>query len=220
MASVKIKSVLPIENEPLMAVTVELFENGSKECKKLVVPISFCRDNGIERGISDEDTYAALCDAAKLCAAVRRGESILAFAQNSKSALISKLIKRGFDPDIARRAADALCERGYIDDCECIDSEIYRCLRKNWGPKRIMNYLSQKGYCGAALEHAEEYLREVDFNFHCYALIGKKYSGALSDERAERDRAIAGLIRYGYSFSQVREAIREMSGKDCGDIED
>ena len=216
---IKIKSVRSVENEPLVAVSVELCHGERRECKRLVVPIDFCRENGISRGISDENTYIALCDAAKLCEAVRRGESILAFSQNSKSALKSKLIRRGIEKDTAEKAVEALAEKGFIDDRENALAEAERSVKKLWGAKRIMNHLAQKGYRGAALENARAYLEDVDFISGCCALINKKYPGALSDERSEKDRAVAGLIRYGYSFSQVRAAIGRLGG-ECDDFYD
>ncbi len=210
---IKIKSVRLVENEPLVAISVELSDGEQRECKRLVVPIDFCRENGISRGISDENTYVKLCDAAKLCEAVRRGEAILAFSQNSKNTLRSKLICRGIEKDTAGKAVEVLAEKGFIDDRENALSEAERSVKKLWGAKRIMSNLAQKGYRGASLENVKAYLEDVDFISSCCTLINKKYSGALSAERSERDRAIAGLIRYGYSFSQVRAAINRLGGE-------
>ena len=215
--SIKIKSIRHVENEPLVAVSVEIFDGERRECKRLVVPIDFCLENGISRGVSDENTYTALCDAAKLCEAVRRGEAILAFSQNSKSTLRSKLIRRGIEKDIAEKAVEMLSEKGFIDDRENAIAEAERSVKKLWGAKRVMSHLTQKGYRGAALENAKAYLEDVDFISNCCALINKKYPGALSDERSEKDRAVGGLIRYGYSFSQVRAAIRRLGG-ECDDF--
>lgn len=219
MRSVKIKSIRPIENEPLSTVTLEIFENGEKKTERLTVFIDYCPENGIGVGTADENTIAGLVDAAKLCYAVRRGEALLSFSANSRAALESKLRARGIEADYARRAADMLAERGFVDDRENALLEAERCVRKLWGERRILSHLSGKGYRAEVLCEVSAYLEDVDFFTMCRTLIEKKYRGAISKDQKERERAYAALVRYGYSLGLVRSVASRLraSNKSDGD---
>ncbi len=211
--SFKIKAIRPIENEPLSLVVLEYLENGEKKTEKLVVFCDFCPENGIGVGAIDENTVEELRDTAKLTYAVRRGEALLGYAANSERNLVSKLVRRGISPDHARRAARILTERGFIDDRENALAEAEKCVKKLWGPRRILQELAAKGYRGEVLDEARAYLEDVDFFASLSALIEKKYRGVLSDEEKERERAVAALVRYGYTVSQVRACIAKKRGE-------
>ncbi len=219
MTAIKIKSIRPIGGEPLSVVALDIYKDGESRLLKLTVPIDFCSDNGIAAGSIDENTLETLSDAARLCEAVRRGEAILAFAANSRANLVSKLIRKGISAEYARRAADILCERGFINDRENAIIEAERCAKKLWGERRILQHLSEKGYRGEVLDQARASLEDIDFFSNCRLLIKKKYGGALSGDRREREKAVAALVRYGYSVSMIRAVITRMGGEEIEDCE-
>ena len=140
---------------------------------------------------------------------MRRGESLLSYGSNSRELLVRKLKTRKIEDSYARRAADILAERGYINDRECALGEAERCVKKLWGERRILSHLMSRGYKGEAIDEARAYLEDVDFVPLCAELIKKKYPGATSADRKERDRAISALIRYGYSQGAIKAAIQK-----------
>lgn len=213
MITARIKSIRPIENEPLSLITLVLCDGEEQKTERLTVFADFCAENGIGIGAADENTVETLRDAAALCAAVRRGESILSFAASSKKALTAKLVRKGISPEYARRAADMLSERGFVDDRENALIEAERCVRKLWGPRRILQHLTQKGYSDAVLYEVREFLSDTDFSESAELLMEKRYPGALSKDRREKERAVAALMRYGYSISDVRAAVSRLARK-------
>ena len=55
MSEIRIKSISPIENEPLFCLTVEYFAQGERKTEKLVVFAEYCLENGIKKGATDEN---------------------------------------------------------------------------------------------------------------------------------------------------------------------
>lgn len=202
----KIRSVRPIENEPISEVVLEI--PGEKP-KRLEVFSEFCRECGISVGECDEETAASLRDCAGLTEAYRKGERLLSFSPNSEKVLIAKLRQRGVTADHARRAAQILAQRGFIDDRENALAEAEKCVKKLWGPRRILSELSAKGYRGEALCEARAFLEDVDFSASLSALIDKKYRRILSSgEEKDMERTVAALVRYGYTPREAIAAIR------------
>ena len=217
MKTAKIKSVCPVEGEVLVILTLEISENGKVSIERLTLPIDYYIENKITKGFIEEETLQGLYAESKLCHAVRRGEAILAYSANSKTALVNKLKRRGIDAADAKNAAEILDERGFINDRENALDEAERCLKKLWGARRILAQLSAKGYSDASLSEVRDFLADVNFAPALRTLIKKKYPNALSRDRHEREKGIAALIRYGYPISLIHAVISKMGS---GDIED
>ena len=217
MSTAIIKSICRVEGEVVCILTLDVTDNGKVSTERLTLPIDYIIEKRLKKGSVDENTLADIYDAAALCEAVRRGESILSFASNSKAQLESKLRRRGISATYARRAADILSERGFINDRENALDEAERCTKKLWGERRIISQLASKGYSGEALSEVRDFLSDIDFAPNLRLLIKKKYPDALSSDRRERERAVAGLIRYGYPMSLIRAVISKMGGEDIED---
>ncbi|MBE6600695.1 MAG: hypothetical protein E7640_05830 [Ruminococcaceae bacterium] len=202
----KVRSVRPIENEPISEVTLEI---AGEKPERLLVFSEFCRENGISVGDCDGETAERLRDCAGLTEAYGKGERLLAFSPNSEKALITKLRQRGVSADHARRAAQMLVQRGFIDDRENALAEAEKCVKKLWGARRILSELSAKGYRGEALCEARAFLEDVDFSASLSALIDKKYRKILSSgEERDIEKTVAALVRYGYTPREAIAAIR------------
>ena len=130
----------------------------------------------------------------------------LSYADGSLAALERKLIAKGFDRDVAADAIAIISERGLIDENEIVGSRIRAFLKKRWGRSRIIAKLREEGFQGSAIKQAQLTLAEVDFISLCAEYIRRKYP-VLPDDRAAREKMYAALSRYGYSTSDIREAI-------------
>lgn len=211
MIGIKIKSIRPLADEPLECVALELRSGEKCERKRFILPLGFCAERGVGVGACSQSSFDELERQASLSAALRKGQLILSYGANSRSALVKKLERRGISCENAESAAAELCARGYIDDEKSVSYEVASCLRKLWGPRRILSHLRQKGYRDSALDAAQNELAAVDFSENCRRLIEKRYPDARDADRTKRRRAYAALMRYGYSQSDIRDAL---SGKE------
>ena len=120
---------------------------------------------------------------------------ILSFADNTAAALLHKLRARGFSAAAAEGAVAAVIRRGYLREEALLERAVLAAARKLWGPRRITEALSAKGFCRADVEAVLLRLEEsgeIDFRESRRRLL----DGRLRDEPREKQRAF--LYRYGY----------------------
>lgn len=185
-----------------------VIENGERrEERRLVLTTEQYCELKPTRGEIGEEYYDALESAAQLCAAIRAGEHLLSYGANSVRALTQKLVRRGYLHETAALAAERLADMGLIDEAGDLHRELEKCLRKLWGAKRIQAHLWSRGFGTDAMAELPELLEDIDFVANCAALIRKHY-GTIPTQSDDRRRMMASLGRYGYSLSEIREAIR------------
>ena len=85
-------------------------------------------------------------------------------------------------------------------------------LRKGWGERRIREDLIAHGFTREAVEEAMESLADTDWVENCTAAIRKKY-GEIPEDKGERQKLIAAMMRLGYDTDTVREAMRDILRK-------
>ncbi len=202
---------LHAQNEGAEVALRILLENGERrEERRLVLTTEQYCELKPTRGPISEECFDALETASQLCAAIRAGEHLLSYGANSVRALTQKLVQRGYLRETAMLAAQKLVDMGLIDEAGDLRRELEKCLRKLWGAKRIQAHLWGRGFGADAMETLPEMLAEIDFVANCEALVRKHY-GTLPIEPDERRRMMAFLSRYGYSLSEIREAIRTVN---------
>ncbi len=190
-----------------IAVRVELAAEDANEVRKLVISAEQYCELRLAKGEIDRELFDRLEAAAELHQAVRRGEYLLSFGANTERTLARKLTHRGFDRARAVQAAEMLKQRGLIDEASELAREVERCAKKLWGEGRIRAHLWSKGYDRDSMEQLPALLSGIDFVENCARLLQKKYR-ELPTDPAELRRLTASLARYGYSLSQVKEAMR------------
>ena len=159
----------------------------------------------------------ATCDAVlrcmKLNAAIKKGTALLGFSRNTKKSLKQKLVAKGYPADIAEEAASYLADRGYISehsDAELLAQSL--ATRKLYGKNRIKKELFSKGFEAEAIRDAMEAL-DVDFAEICAKRIKNMGGIALFEEKESRSKMMASLLRYGFSYDDVREALDFLKGE-------
>ena len=188
-----------------------LIENGEHcEQKNMTVTTEQYSEWKLCRGEISEETYEMLEEATLFCKALQSGEHLLAYGANTKQMLSRKLTQRGFSREVAERAAERLCEMGLLNEEHDLRREVEKCLHKLWGSKRIMSHLWNRGFASETMKQLPSLLEDVDFSANCVSLIQKHYGGVPSDPD-EQKRMIAGLSRYGYSLTEIKNAIRMIS---------
>lgn len=142
--------------------------------------------------------------------AYKKGLDLLAYGDNTKPMLTQKLISKGYDKQIAENTAARLEKDGYIRENEhCLRraaSEAEKC----YGKKYISAKLYSLGFCrediAATIERLDE---EFDFTSSLEQYVRRHglYDKLLCRDKAVRDKALSSLLRRGYSYGEIKEAI-------------
>lgn len=162
---------------------------------------------GIKTGEITSAYAETLLEAGRLCGAIRRGISMLGYGDQSARRLAYKLTAKGVDRDNATRAVAYLTERGYIREESTASLRARQGAGKGWGERRIREDLIAHGFTREAVEEAMEDISDTDWEENCAAAIRKKY-GEIPEDRGERQKLIAAMVRLGYDTDTVKEAMR------------
>lgn len=160
----------------------------------------------------DEEELAELECSVNSRRAFLNGMSLLSRRAHSKKEIITKLSQK-YPKEAAQSAADRLEELRLIDDkafAELYAQELYE--RKKYSPKRIEQELKQKGITSEIAFETVKSLDKDDFN-RIILLLNSKYRNKLSDEKNIK-RTINGLMRMGYSYSDIKKALNEVEDTD------
>lgn len=190
-----------------VCIKILISDGEHSERKSLVVSEDDFADLGLCAGAElDMDMYEQLDAAAEHYEALRRGIYLLSYGANSRHSLALKLRRRGYDKQLAEDVADELYRRGYINECADAEGVIRACLVRKYGKKRIIMKLHERGYENKVICEAFCAFENVDYTANCAELIRKKYK-CLPEERAELDKLIGALVRYGYSYGEIKGAL-------------
>lgn len=159
-----------------------------------------------EKSEIDEETLSELEGTIMIRRAFNKAVDLAAMREHSRFEIISKLVQRGYDREIASLAADKLSDYGYLDDerfAQLYARELKE--RKKYGKNRIKQELMRKGVdrdiISAVLdEMGDEPIEEIS------ELIKKKYPRFREEEKI-RNRALNALVRYGYRIQDIRKAM-------------
>lgn len=158
----------------------------------------------------DEEELTELLDAVSFRRAYNKGLDLLSRRPHGTKELIKKLCEKGHEKTSAEKACDRLLELGLLNDEEfarILATELYE--RKGYGIKRIKQELIFRGIDREIAENAIETL-DIDTQNRIILIIKKKYLNKIDDEKG-RKRAIDGLMRLGYSYSDIKTALNSIS---------
>lgn len=156
--------------------------------------------------ITDEE-YLELESTVNIRRAYNCAVSLLSRRDHSEKELLRKLKEKGFQQG-AESAIERLKKSGYIDDerfCRMYVNELRRL--KGYGKRRIEQELYLKGISRDIIGEA---LEEISFDKSILSdIIRRKYLSKMTDEKSKK-RAVNALMRLGYSYSEIRDAINEL----------
>lgn len=160
-----------------------------------------------EKELSREK-YEEITALAERHAAVKRGLSILSFGDNTKKGLAGKLRAKGFSRTAAEEAAEYLASAGYINEAESAKLLARDMAEKKlYGAKRIASALFEKGFSREAISAAADEV-ELDFAEICRKRIEKMGGRELFAVKETKQKALAALLRYGFSYEDIKEALK------------
>ncbi len=136
---------------------------------------------------------------------------LLSRRDHSKKELIDKLRQKGHG-EYAAQAAEKLSEYGYIDDRRFAFTFAEELIRlKSYGKKRVEQELYRKGIDRDIIS---DVISECEFpSEKLTELIERKYNRYLYDEKGV-NKTVNALLRLGYSYSEIRDAIREITDRE------
>ena len=155
----------------------------------------------------DDDDLKALIESSDIKRAKDKAMWLISYRDHAKKELIDKVSKDS-SVDAATKAVERLEELGLIDDerfARHYASDLMNI--KHLSPFGAKRKLIEKGI---DRDLAQDIIDELDCNIddNITAVIDKKYSKNLSDEKGRR-RCINGLMRLGYSYSDIKSALSQ-----------
>ena len=154
-----------------------------------------------------EEEYAELEETVNIRRAYNCAVSLLSRRDHSKKELMRKLKEKGYSKG-AEAAVEKLANSGYVDDerfCRLYASELIRL--KGYGRKRVEQELYLKG---VDREIISGVLDEISFDTDRLSdIIKRKYLAKMTDEKG-RQKAFNALLRLGYSYGEIRDALENM----------
>ena len=127
----------------------------------------------------------------------------------TEKALFDKLIKAGFKRQASAAVIARFVELGMLDDRRFAFEFAERCAQSNISRREAFHKLCLKGVDRELANEALDFL-ETDEEAQIAELLEKKYRSKILSENGVQ-KVYAALIRKGFSFSAVRNALKKYS---------
>lgn len=180
---------------------------------QITTDIDFWAENFIKDGTEiDEDEWQELVDKINYKKAVNKCYDLLSRRDHSVKELKTKLL-RTVDEENAQRAIDRMLELGYLDD-EKYASILLKHLVEDKKMSRafIKQEMYKRGISSDIVSNLLEDI-EIDNVSSIIDLILSKYRMKLNDKNG-LEKVIAALMRKGFSYSDIKEAIRRIENDE------
>ncbi len=158
----------------------------------------------------NEEELTELLDSVSFRRAYNKGLDFLSRRPYGTKELIKKLCEKGHEKDASEKACERLSELGLLNDEEyarMVSNDLME--RKNYSIKRVKQELAFRGISREIIENTIDTL-DNDAENRIILVIKKKYLNKLNDEKG-RKRAIDGLMRLGFSYSEIKSALKQVS---------
>lgn len=157
------------------------------------------------------EEYEALVDQSRLTSAKHRAAVLISRTLVSRAELIARLMQKGERPQDCEAAAVWLEELGMLDDAKTAATVARHYAAKGYGRKKIESELFRRKI---PRELWAEALSELgDGSEELERLVERRLRGRVPDEK-ELGRLQGYLLRRGFSWQQVREALERYGAED------
>lgn len=160
----------------------------------------------VGREITDEELHACILDSdMKRCK--DKALWLISFRDHSRRELYDKL-RRDYSEESCERALNRLEELGLVDDGRYARRYTAELMNVKRLPARgVRRKLFEKGIDRDLIDEVLSEI-EVDEEEQIRSVVEKKYANALLDEKGRR-RAVNALMRMGFSYADIKSALRE-----------
>jgi regulatory protein len=174
--------------------------------ERLVIDLSAIADLALYDGRElDDEELASLREYSRRFGAKERALRLLEKRQMSRRELIKKLIEKGEDENSAEYAAELMERIGAINDREYAGAVARHYTRMGYGAGRVRQELMRRGIdrelWAEAIDEAPENSGKLD------ALLERKLRNTDFSDRKEVKKATDMLLRRGFSWSEIKEAL-------------
>lgn len=206
---IEVISVSAVSEGAEMIISVSISDGeGRAERRKFLLFTEQYLELGIHKGsVIGEETFDKIEGLSKSCRAIRKGADLLSYSASSKMRLAQRLRAKGIDKENAVGAAEHLEKIGLINEELDIERQVDSCLKKLWGKRRIFRELCAKGYDRSLVESEINKIDDEILVQNCVECFKRKHK-ILPDDPEVRKKIVASLVRYGYTFSEIKEAFR------------
>ncbi|MBQ4266759.1 MAG: regulatory protein RecX [Clostridia bacterium] len=134
--------------------------------------------------------------------------SLLSRREHTVKEITDKLNRKGYG-QFAPKITERLALEGYLSDERFAGLYVRELINyKGYGRRRIKDELFRKGI---SKEIADDVLAEIELpENRLYELIEKKYMKYLDDEKGIQ-KTINALLRLGYSYGEIRDALKKIA---------
>lgn len=167
----------------------------------------------------NEEELTELLDSVSFRRAYNKGLDFLSRRPFGTKELIKKLCEKGHEKEASQKACDRLTELGLLNDEEyarILANDLLE--RKSYSIKRIKQELAFRGIDREIVENTVDSL-DNDPQKSIIILVKKKYINKLNDEKGKK-RTVDALLRLGYSYSDIKNALNTISEFDGEDFYD
>ena len=172
-----------------------------EDVSRYSVSLATVSELGLMRGMElGDEAFSVIASDDERYRCMKRALSLLSYGDNTKGALLMKLLRSGFPKDVAAECIRECLRLGYIDERRQIERAVINEANRSFrGRSYIMKKLRSKGYSASDISEVIDMLidsGEIDFGKSFERLCEKK--GVSGDE--ERT---ALLYKYGYRTADI-----------------
>lgn len=186
---------------------VKIFFDNGEEC---LLDKDVCIDAALASGLElDEEKLDGLKYESDYRRAKSRALWYLDRGDYTEKSMYLKLLRAGFEKRACAAAIARLTEYGIIDDRRFAERFCERLIESNISKCEALHKMLEKG---VPYDMAKETLdsADADEDAQLAALIEKKYESKLSQPHGI-EKVYAALVRKGFSYSAVRNALKKYS---------
>ena len=155
----------------------------------------------------DEEELAALRRDSSRSLARDKALELISRRPMSRKEVREKLLQKGADEDAAEYSADWLQEHGFLNDESYAAAVARHYAAKGYGAGRVRSELSRRGVDRELWDGALEQMPAADEKLHKFIAARLKDP----EDREQLRKIGAALFRRGYSWEEIRAALRRYS---------
>lgn len=217
--NISVYRILAVENGEAAEISMEISNGRESQQIKGTVSASMFAELGLPLNLKDplyieRSRCEEILRCMKLYSAIKKGMYLLGYARNTARALTHKLKMKGYSDDIAEEAVTYLKKKGYIrerDEAVLLAEQLAR--HKSYGKNRIRKEMFAKGFPEDVIRETLDFM-EIDFAEICAKRIRSMGGCGVFENTAEKNKVISALMRYGFSYQEIREATALLRDED------
>ena len=151
-------------------------------------------------------------DSGSVESAKKRALWLLDKRDYSRAELRRKLTEKGFTDAAADAAVDRLAELGFVDDARYAPLVVRHYAAKGYGRQRVRGELQRRGIPRELWDSALAEMPEQDETVD--RLLRTRMKGAAPGDRAALKRATDALLRRGYGWDEINEAVERLRAEE------